>query len=197
MKVLSFLLGYLIGSFCISILLSRLLFHTDIRSQGSGNAGAVNAARVFGMGVGIATFAGDFLKTVLAMWLGGLLAGDTGLVLAGFGCLIGHCWPVYFRFRGGKAVSSGAAAALMLSRPLFLLALLAYALGALLSRRASVASLSGAAVVGLGAFFFISGPLRIALAVFAAALIFFMHRSNLRRLKAGTEPTFSFGKHKS
>ena len=93
MKVLSFLLGYLIGSFCISILLSRLLFHTDIRTQGSGNAGAANAARVFGMGVGIATFAGDFLKTVLAMWLGGLLAGDTGLVLAGFGCLIGHCWP--------------------------------------------------------------------------------------------------------
>ena len=197
MKLLSFLLGYLIGSVCISILLSRLLFHTDIRTQGSGNAGAANAARVFGMGVGLATFAGDFLKTVLAMWLGRLLAGEIGLVLAGFGALIGHCWPVWFRLRGGKAVSSGAAAAFMLSRPLFLCALLAYALGAILSRKASVASLSGAAAVGVGAFFLIDGPLRIALAVFAAALIFFMHRSNLRRLKAGTEPNFSFGKHKS
>ena len=194
MKLVCVILGYLFGSLSASILLSRCVFHADIRTQGSGNAGAANAARVFGMGAGILTFVCDFAKTVLAMLLGRLLCGETGLVLAGFGCLVGHCWPLYFRFRGGKAVSSGAAAALMLDWRLFLLAVAVYALGAVCSKKASVSSLCGAFAIGVGSFWLLNEPQKKALAVFITLLVFFMHRSNIRRLIDGTEPKFSFGK---
>lgn len=196
MHLICVLLGYLLGSLSASILLSKYVFRADIRTQGSGNAGAANAARVFGLGAGVLTFVCDFAKTVLSMWLGRLLAGQTGMVLAGFGCLIGHCWPVYFRFRGGKAVSSGAAVALMLSWKIFMAVLVAYCLGALLSRKASAASLCGALVLSIAAFCFVNEPLCRALAVFTTLLVFFMHRANIGRLLKGTEPDFKPGKRK-
>ena len=80
--VLAGVLGYLIGSVSLSIVLSNLLYHRDVRTQGSGNAGATNAARVFGLSAGVLTLAGDFLKTLLALWLGRLLGGDVGMVSA-------------------------------------------------------------------------------------------------------------------
>ena len=194
MAVLCILLGYLLGSLSASILLSRFLFHADIRTQGSGNAGAANAARVFGLGAGALTFACDFAKTILSMWLGRLLFADLGAVLAGFGCLIGHCAPLYFHFRGGKAVSSTAAVALFLDWRLFAAALIAYALGAVLSKKASVSSLCGALAIGVSALLLLDAPQEKALAVFAVLLVIFMHRSNIRRLLNGTEPNFSPGK---
>ena len=111
--LLSGILGYLIGSVSLSIVLSNLLYHRDVRTQGSGNAGATNAARVFGLSAGVLTFLGDFLKTLLALWLGKLLAGENGILAAGALALLGHCFPVYFHFKGGKGVSCGAAIALM------------------------------------------------------------------------------------
>lgn len=190
------ILGYLIGSVSVSILLSRFAFGNDVRGHGSGNAGAANVARVMGFGAGILTFLGDFLKGVLAMWLGRLILDDVGLFLAGVACLLGHCFPVYFHFRGGKAVSTGAAVALMLDWRLFLLALAAFALMALLFRRASVASMSAAVTVAACAPLFTQQPILLVLSTFAAVLILVMHQANIRRLIKGEEPKFHFGSRK-
>ena len=93
---LSCLLGYLLGSISIAILISRHVFHQDVRQSGSGNAGATNVARVFGLGAGVLTFLGDFAKTLLAAWLGSLLGGVIGSCLGAAFALIGHCFPVYW-----------------------------------------------------------------------------------------------------
>ena len=77
--------------------------------KGSGNAGATNMARVYGMKAGIATFMLDAVKTAAAMLIGAAIGGEAGKALAGAACIVGHCWPVYFSFRGGKGVSVGAA----------------------------------------------------------------------------------------
>lgn len=113
-------LGYLIGSLSVSILISKYIFHQDVRTLGSGNAGAANAARTLGAGVGLLTLLGDFLKGVISMLLGSCLGGATGLAIAGAACMIGHCFPIYFGFKGGKAVATAAAVALMIDWRVFL-----------------------------------------------------------------------------
>ena len=191
--ILSAVAGYLLGSISISILLSRHLFHQDIRGEGSGNAGATNVARVFGLRAGALTFLGDFLKTVLSLWLGNLLGGTVGMCIAVAAALIGHCFPVYYRFRGGKAVSAGAAAALVIDWRIFVLAVAVFALAALLSKTASVSSMSAAGMVAVGTFLFAPSTAQLLLGLFTCALVLFMHRSNIRRLIAGTEPKFHPG----
>mgnify|MGYP000779903728 CR=1 FL=1 len=97
-------LGYLIGSLSVSILISKYIFHQDVRTLGSGNAGAANAARTLGPRVGALTLLGDFLKGIISMLLGSWLGGTTGLAIAGAACMIGHCFPIYFGFKGGKGI---------------------------------------------------------------------------------------------
>lgn len=103
--VLCTIIAYLLGSVCASIPLSKRCMGEDIRQKGSGNAGATNAARVFGLKAGLVTLALDMAKTVAAMLIGKVLAGVTGEALSGAMCIIGHCFPLYFGFRGGKGVS--------------------------------------------------------------------------------------------
>lgn len=190
---LSCVLGYLLGSISISILISRHVFHQDVRQSGSGNAGATNVARVFGLGAGVLTFLGDFAKTLLAAWLGSLLGGVIGSCLGAAFALIGHCFPVYYGFRGGKAVSAGAAAALAIDWRVFVIALAVFAVAALLSRTASVSSMSAALAVGVSSVFLAPTAAQRILGVFTGVLVIVMHRSNIRRLLAGTEPKFHPG----
>ena len=112
--ILSVLAGYFLGALSCSIILSKAKYLMDIRRDGSGNAGATNMARVHGMGAGLLTLGGDMLKTALAGGIGWLLAGRPGLIAACAACLIGHCWPVYYRFKGGKGVSVAVMIALLL-----------------------------------------------------------------------------------
>lgn len=190
---LSVLEGYLIGSVSVSILLIRRLYHADIRTEGSGNAGATNVARVFGFKPGIITFLGDFIKCALSMWLGQQLAGAAGWALAGAACLIGHCFPLYFGFRGGKAVSTGAAVAFLIDWRLFLLLLTVFAIVVAATRIVSVSSIAAGIVLAAASPFFAQGKEGIALAVFTGVLVLFMHRGNIRRLLNGTEGKFTPG----
>lgn len=185
------LAAYLIGSFCASIPMSRHKYASDIRTQGSGNAGATNMARVYGMKAGVLTFLLDAVKTVAAMLLGHYLDGETGKAIAGACCVIGHCFPVYFRFRGGKGVSVGAALAFMTHPLAFLAILVVFLAAAFLSRKVSLGSILAAAslpfaVLALGA----SRPMLI-MCVLSAVLVIFMHRTNISRLIHGTESDFS------
>ena len=177
-------LGYLIGSLIVSILISKYIFHQDVRTLGSGNAGAANAARTLGAGVGLLTLLGDFLKGVISM-----------LAIAGAACMIGHCFPIYFGFKGGKAVATAAAVALMIDWRVFLSAFAVFAIVAALSKTASVSSMSASVAVAVMTPVFTRNPVLISLGIFTCLLVLLMHRSNIRRLISGTEPRFHFGKH--
>lgn len=185
--------SYLIGSVSASILISQFILHHDVRQEGSGNAGAANAARVFGPWVGLATFGGDFLKGVIAMALGSLLLGQLGVTVCGICCLLGHCFPVFFGFKGGKAVSTGAAVALMLDWRIFLIGIAVFLIVAVISKTASISSMSAAISIVVSAFIFCRSAEPLILAVFTGALVVFMHRSNISRIFKGTEPKFRFG----
>ena len=121
--IFSSLIGYLIGSVNTSIIIGKLLYKADVRDYGSGNAGATNALRAFGKGAALAVIVGDLLKGILACLIGRYVFGEinpgSGIFLgeyfAGFFAVIGHNWPVYFGFKGGKGVATSFAVILMFS----------------------------------------------------------------------------------
>ena len=197
MEILKYIIicagGYLLGSVSVSIILSRLL-GTDVRKKGSGNAGATNMARSYGLLAGFATLAGDFLKAIVVMELARRLAGDWGLMAGGIACTTGHCFPVFYDYRGGKGISVGAAIGLAIDWRVFLAIVAVFLVAALLSKKASFGSVcASAAIVVFSAVFAVSMP-RLLLAIYAAALALWQHRENIRRLIDGTEPDFRAAK---
>ena len=187
----AFVVAYLLGSISFAVLLSELLGKKDVRKYGSGNAGATNVARVLGMGSGLLTLLFDGLKTAASMLLGRLIGGESGFLIAGGACLLGHCFPVFFGFRGGKGVAVGAVIGLMMSWKFFLLLCVVFFLVFAISKRVSLCSI--ACCVAFPIFEYILGFRSVgemALGIGAAACVIFMHRENIKRLIAGTEPKF-------
>lgn len=194
--ILCAVISYLIGSVSISILLSKYAYGKDVRSSGSGNAGATNVTRTFGFFAGILTLLGDFGKAILSLWLSDLLGGSTAMAIGGFACLLGHCFPVYFRFKGGKGVSCGAAIALMIDWRVLVIALAVFIIAVLISKIVSVASIGASLAVGIGSVIFAQNIPAMILGAAACALVIFMHRSNIVRIIKGTEPKFRAGSAK-
>ena len=191
--ILVVLIGYLLGSLSASIFMSRRVYGSDVRSQGSGNAGATNMARVYGAKAGLITLAADMAKTAAAMWLGWLILGETGLALGGAACITGHCWPVYHGFSGGKGVSAGAAIALVIDWRVFVAVIAVFLLTAVLSKKVSLGSLCGAVTISISALLFGLSLPRILLAVYGMLLVAARHRDNILRLIAGEEKDFTLG----
>lgn len=188
--ILIALIAYLLGSFCASIPLSRRCCGGDVRLYGSGNAGATNMARVYGLKAGLATLLLDMLKTVTAMLLGEYFMGGAGKAVAGAFCIIGHCFPLYFGFRGGKGVSVGAALGLMTGLPVLGIIMAVFFTTAAISRKVSLGSVTAAVSLPLASWLTLAGEEIIMMNVFSAALVVFMHRGNISRLIKGTEPDF-------
>jgi len=187
------LMAYLLGSIPFGYLLYRLRAGQDIRSTGSGNIGATNVLRAAGRGAAAATFALDGAKGYVAVLLAHRMAPDSAAVtaLAIASVLVGHCFPVFLRFRGGKGVATGMGAFLAISPEAVLITMLLFAAVLGLRGYVSLASIlaSGTFPAVLAAGGERSGP--ILLASFAAAgLIIARHRGNIHRLRRGTEPTF-------
>ncbi len=192
--ILAGVVGYLLGSISWAVVVSRLVSRRDVRDYGSGNAGATNMARLFGMGAGIVTFVLDVLKTVASMALGRLIGGDYGFLLAGFACLLGHCFPLYFGFKGGKGVSVGAAIGLMLDWKVFVILIAVFFITFLITRRVSAGSiLCAVAFVPSQLIAGIRDWPSLVLGLCVGALVFFMHRGNLKRLLRGEEKPFKPG----
>src|SRR5699024_10658624 len=116
-------ISYLIGNFSGGIIVSKIILGEDIRSHGSGNAGATNALRVFGKRIGALTFLIDFLKGLIMVLIGKYLFGDIGILISGLAVVIGHDWPAVFSFRGGKGIATSFGV-LVLAAPKFVLAML-------------------------------------------------------------------------
>lgn len=189
------IVGYLLGSISVAIILSKLLFKKDVRDSGSGNAGATNVARTFGIGVGIATLVGDILKTVLSSLIGYLVIGFPGMYFALFGCFLGHCFPIYFKFKGGKGVAVGCTLALICDWKAALIGVALFIIAFVITKRVSVGSILAA--IGIPVSHLIINGFNYGifpLFVICGSLIVFLHRENIKRLIKGTEPEFKLKK---
>ena len=188
--------SYLLGSVSASILISRTVLGSDVRQFGSGNAGATNMARTYGMASGLLTLLFDFAKGLIATFVGARLLGDVGILIGGIACLLGHCFPVFYRFRGGKGISVGAALGLAVHWKALLIILTVFLVVAFLTKKVSAGSVcAAAALVVSGIVLHVSAP-KMAICVLAPLLVIWQHRGNIRRLLNGTEPDFKAAKTK-
>lgn len=189
--VLIAVIAYLLGSISVAVLLTRDALGSDVRGQGSGNAGATNVARVFGLKTGILTLVGDMAKAAFAGLAGFLISGQNGLAAACLFCLVGHCWPVFFGFRGGKGVAVAGCISLLLDWRMFIALASFFAVMAVTSRRVSFASCASAVVYPLLYWLFNRGlSIQLAVCIIIAVIVLILHRANIVRLIHGTEPVF-------
>ena len=189
MNLLLLVVSYLLGSLPFAVLVSRVLGQADPRTYGSGNPGATNVLRGAGRLAAALTLIGDAGKGALAVWLGRSLGsgGETLAIACGAAAFVGHVFPVFLRFRGGKGVATFLGVLLAFEPWLGLACCAAWLAVALASRYSSLASLT-AAVVGpvlLGAVD--GGDAKLAVVVAMGALLVWRHRSNIAKLRAGTE----------
>jgi len=178
--------AYLLGSIPFSYLVARRK-GIDVRTVGSGNVGATNVMRSAGRAAGLTAFALDFLKGSLATWLALGMAGPTAAAAAAVIAVIGHMYPVWLSFKGGKGVATGAGAFLPILPVAAVSGLVTFAVVARLTRYASVGSIVGTTALPVVAFLMRAPGASCAAATVAAALIVWKHRENVRRIAAGTE----------
>ncbi|TCM22375.1 acyl-phosphate glycerol-3-phosphate acyltransferase [Novosphingobium sp. PhB165] len=190
--ILPLVLGYALGSIPFGLLLTRIAGGGDLRTIGSGNIGATNVLRTGRKGLAAATLLLDLLKGLAAVLIAAHFWPEWAW-LGALGAFLGHCFPVWLGFKGGKGVATMAGVAFGLAWPVGL----AYALtwiGLLLTVRiSSVAGMTAAVVAPIAAFALGQGQAAGVLAVIAA-LVLFQHRENIARLRAGTEPKVGSGK---
>ncbi len=197
------LAAYILGSIPFGLILAKLFGRTDVRKGGSGNIGATNVARVAGPVAGILTLILDVAKGSAAVLLAARLSKDsaTWMMIAALAALVGHCFPVWLKFKGGKGVATAAGMFLVLCPLAFLGSVILFVLVVTFWRYVSLGSISAAAAMPLLMYFFWAPrhapPLVITFGSLAAAvLIVCKHAGNIRRLAQGVEPKFSFGKTK-
>lgn len=198
---LSALLGYLFGSFNGAILISMLVKHEDVRTHGSGNAGLTNFLRSYGGAVTLIVVLIDFGKTVAACLLATLFLPRDPLlakIVAGAGVQLGHVFPVFFGFHGGKGILCGAAIALVTDWRVFAIAMPVFILLFFATRLVSLASLTAVACFGvLYAVFYPARPEIWIITICEAAFAFVMHRGNIVRLLHGQERKTYFHRAKN
>ena len=201
--LLTLVIGYLLGSISTGVLLSRLLRNSDIRSQGSGNSGTTNMLRVHGRGMALSTFIGDLLKGIIAVLIGKALVGGTlGGLLGVAGAVLGHSYPIFFGFKGGKGIATGFGALLFVFPWQTLTAFCVFLLVVLLTHYVSAGSIAAAVTVPLLVILTTPfDPLVWALAVLVGGFVVYRHRSNIMRLIQHKESRLDFsaltGKKKS
>ncbi len=186
--ILFVLLGYLAGSVSTAIIVCRAMGLPDPRSEGSRNPGATNVLRFGGRKAAAITLAGDFLKGVLPVLLARWASlGEAGLALTALAAFLGHLYPVFFGFEGGKGVATAFGAILGLSWPVALAALATWLFMAFVVRISSLSALTAAALTPLFAWGFGLPGILFAAVLVMVGLLIWRHRSNIRHLLAGTE----------
>jgi glycerol-3-phosphate acyltransferase PlsY len=186
--LLSVLLGYLLGSIPFSYLMGRAIGGKDVRREGSGNVGATNVFRVAGKKAGGLAAAGDILKSLLPVLLARLGGLEPGWVAAtGAAAILGHCYPVWLRFRGGKGVNSALAVFTVISWPAVFVFAAVWLLLFKITRWVSVASMAATATLPLTLAATGGERAYVLLALWTAAFVVYRHRSNIRNLREGEE----------
>jgi acyl phosphate:glycerol-3-phosphate acyltransferase len=184
--VAGFVVAYLIGSVPFGVILTRLAGAGDVRRIGSGNIGATNVLRTGRKGLALATLAFDMLKGALPAWLAYRYLGPDMAVVAGLGAVLGHCFPVWLKFQGGKGVATAAGVVIALTPMVAAIAIGIFVLVVLATRYVSLASMLGAIAAAPGAY--LLGYVQAAeLYLLLALIIVLKHAGNIHRLARGTE----------
>src|ERR1700761_1125371 len=187
LAVSCFVLGYLLGSIPFGLLLTRAAGLGDIRHVGSGNIGATNVLRTGNKGLAAATLLLDGAKGAVAVLIAGWFAGRDGVMWAGIGAVLGHAFPVWLGFRGGKAVATSYGVLIAAAWPVGIAAGAIWLAMAALVRLSSLAALASFAAAPVLAWLLADlAVVKIALVI--AVLVFVRHHTNIRRLLAGSEP---------
>ncbi|UFX42310.1 glycerol-3-phosphate 1-O-acyltransferase PlsY [Bradyrhizobium sp. 41S5] len=182
----AFLIGYLLGSIPFGMILTRLAGTQDLRTIGSGNIGATNVLRTGHKGLAAATLIGDMLKGTIAVIIAGTIDGPNAAMLAALGAFLGHLFPVWLKFRGGKGVATYIGVLLGLFWPAALIFAVIWLGTAYTTRYSSLSALIAAFVTPLFLWWFGHNALASLFAVLTL-LLFYTHRENIKRLQAGTE----------
>ena len=182
----AFVVGYLLGSIPFGLILTRFAGTPDLRSIGSGNIGATNVLRTGRKGLAAATLIGDALKGTVAVILAGYFGGPNAAMAAALGAFLGHLFPVWLKFKGGKGVAVYIGILIGLFWPAAIVFCVIWLTTAIVTRYSSLAALVASVVTPIFLWWF--GHLALA-SLFAVLtlLLFYMHRENIRRLQAGTE----------
>jgi acyl phosphate:glycerol-3-phosphate acyltransferase len=195
--------AYLLGSIPFGLIVTRILGAKDVRAHGSGNIGATNVSRVLGPAAGILTLLLDAGKGSAAVWLAERVTDQSAnaMMFAGLGALLGHCFPLWLKFKGGKGVATALGVYVVLCPLAALVACILFVLVVLFWRYVSLGSLSATAAMPLLVYFLWAPghapPLVISLGtLLAAVLIFYKHDANLQRLVDGTEPKYRVDRSK-
>lgn len=192
--VILLLLAYVIGSLPSALWIGKLFYKTDIREHGSGNMGATNTFRVLGKKAGIFVTVFDILKGTAAVLLVSLpVFSGTPVhpLLVGVAAVVGHMFPLFARFKGGKAVATSGGVLLGYSWPVFLLVILTFLLALKLTKMVSLSSMIVAVMGTIYGFvyYLLTGDVYLVLVIaLMGGFIVYRHRANIARIKAGTEP---------
>lgn len=206
---------YLLGSLNFGLIISRKQYHDDVRTHGSGNAGTTNMLRTYGKKAAVLTMVGDMLKAVIAVALGYLIinidhqiideAGEVvgefrdpiGAAVAGLFVMLGHMFPCFFKFKGGKGVATAGIVVLMISPLTFVVCFAIFVIIIVGTKFVSLASIMGMILYPLILRAFLpNAPWASIMSVIMATLVVVMHRDNIKRLSKGEESKISFGKGK-
>ncbi len=196
--ILVMAIGYLLGSISTGVVLSRMFTKTDIRTQGSGNAGTTNMLRIMGRKMALLTFIGDMLKGIIAVFIGKwLIGGELGGLLGVVGAVLGHYFPLYFGFKGGKGIATSFGSLLFVFPIEALLAFTVFLILVAITHYVSVGSVAAAATLPLLVVFthFDQPTLWIITACLGASVIW-RHKANIVRLMNHTESKLDFSKLK-
>lgn len=196
-KILFVVAAYLIGSLNSAIIVGRLMGLGDIRKKGSRNAGTTNMLRVGGKKAAALTFSGDILKGIIVVAMAKIFKeqlGEVAFYVACFAVILGHNYPIYFGFRGGKGVATSAVVMLMLDFPIGIAVVTVSLAVMAITKYVSLGSLTGALLYPIAVALLDSGMEYAIFAIAVGVLAIFRHRTNITRLACGTENKLSFGK---
>ena len=200
LPLLAFIAAYLLGSINSAVMISKGVYGDDVRNHGSGNAGTTNMLRTYGTKAAIGCFAGDILKGTVSVLLARLLFGlagmeqqiDGAVFVAGIIAVLGHMYPIYFHFKGGKGVATALGAVVAIDPAVFGIVFTVGIVFAGFSGFVSLGSLVGASLF-IPVYWFYNGGMATSELIPAAilvALIIYNHRTNIKRLLTGTENKF-------
>ncbi|HYV62257.1 MAG TPA: glycerol-3-phosphate 1-O-acyltransferase PlsY [Bryobacteraceae bacterium] len=194
--LLAILIAYLLGAIPFGYLLTRFTTGKDIRTEGSGNIGATNVLRAAGRGAAVATMALDMAKGFAAVWIAGLLTDNSPgwMSDAALAVMVGHAFPIFLGFKGGKAVATFAGAFLYLTPVPALAGVIVFVITVTVTRYISAGSILAAATFPI-AVWLIEHPTPnvVLVAAIAGAIVVYRHKDNMRRMRSGKEPEFRWG----
>lgn len=186
--IIAFVAAYLLGSISTSILIGRIISNIDVRDYGSGNAGATNVLRTLGKKAALIVVAGDFLKGVVGVLIGYYLIGGEGALLGGLGAVLGHNFPIYFNFKGGKGIVTSTAVIFMINWKIGLILLIISIFIIAITKYVSLGSIVGTCLYPIAVYFFDNRSWEyITFAIIMAIIAVVRHRQNIKRLIKGEE----------